>query len=164
LWGIFHFTGTNHGAIVKKGNEMKRTLIITTTLAALTIPSVGPLLANQSGAGSGEKSQTEALKFLAAEVSLQQATDIALEQVAGTLSAIGFEDEDGRGLYEATIVAADGATSLVKIDASTGAVLGSGLVALIDDETDDDEDDEGDEGWEAGDEDDNDDQNDGDDA
>ena len=74
--------------------------------------------------------------FLASRISLKQATDIALREVPGTVSAVGFNDENGKGVYEAMVVAKDGQSSIVKIDANTGAVLGKGLALLMDDEED----------------------------
>ena len=70
---------------------------------------------------------------------LDEAGKIALREVPGTLAAIGFNDENGKGVYEAMVIGADGQPSIVKIDADTGAVLGKGLAAYFDDEDDDHE-------------------------
>ncbi len=125
---------------------MKRSIITLTTIAALGLSAAGPVFAEQSDNDSNANGQTEAQMFQAAAVSLQQATDIAMKEVPGTLAGIGFNDENGVGVYEAVIVGADGAESIVKIDANTGAVLGKGLASVMDDEGDDENETENGEG------------------
>lgn len=112
---------------------MKRQLILTTVLTAMSISGAGLAMA-ASGENAG---MTESQMFQAAKVSLDQATQITLKEVPGALSAIGFNDENGKGVYEAMIVGANGQASIVKIDADTGAVLGKGLASNFDDEDDD---------------------------
>lgn len=116
---------------------MKRSIITLTTIAALGLSAASPVLAQQSDNDTTANGQTEAQMFQAAAVSLQQATDIAMKEVPGMLAGIGFNDENSVGVYEAVIVGADGAESIVKIDANTGAVLGKGLASVMDDEGDD---------------------------
>ncbi len=110
---------------------MKRNALILTTIALL---GATPMAALAQEANESANSATEAQMFASAKVSLQQATDLALTTVPGTLSAIGFNAENGVGVYEATIIAADGTSSIVKIDANTGAILASGQSALMGDE------------------------------
>tara|TARA_R110002124_G_scaffold67294_4_gene182837 strand:+ start:529 stop:921 length:393 start_codon:yes stop_codon:yes gene_type:complete len=112
---------------------MKRIALIMVTVSGL---AAAPLAA-VAQSDTAKTGPTEAQMFLKAKVSLQKATDIALKEIPGTLSGIGFNDENGKGLYEAHIVAADGQSSTIKIDADTGAVLSKGLASLMDDEEND---------------------------
>jgi len=114
---------------------MQRKLIIATVLTAIGISGANVALAQDNGENQAADVPQEQL-FLAATVSLDQASQIALKEVPGTLAAIGYNDENGQGLYEASVIGADGQTSIVKIDANTGAVLVSGLESMMDDESD----------------------------
>lgn len=125
---------------------MQRKLIITPLLAAIGISGASMAVAESHTENIANDVPQEQL-FMAAKVTLDGATQIALKEVPGTLSAIGFNDENGMGVYEAVIVGADGQSSIVKIDANTGAVLGKGLAANFDDEDGDHE--NGDRGGEA---------------
>jgi len=111
---------------------MKRKLILTGVLTALSISGASLAMA-ESGDNA---SLTELQMFQSAKVSLDKAAQIALKEVPGALSSIGFNDENGQGVYQAMIVGADGQLSIVKIDADTGAVLGKGLASNFDDEED----------------------------
>lgn len=132
---------------------MQRKLIVTSMIAAIGFSAAGVASAQSNGTNNAADVPQEQL-FMAAKVTLDQATQIALKEVPGTLSAIGFNDENGVGVYEAMIVGADGKSSIVKINAETGAVLGKGLASLMDDEGDGGNDeggnDEGGEGGEGG--------------
>jgi len=116
---------------------MKRHTILLTVTTALGLSAAGVALANQTE--TVDSTQTEARMFQAAKISLKGASSIALKEVPGTLSAIGFNDENGRGIYEAIVVTADGSTSIVKIDANSGAVLGKGLASVMNDGQDEGE-------------------------
>jgi uncharacterized membrane protein YkoI len=59
----------------------------------------------------------------AATLTQQQATDIALKQVSGTVKSVELEDNNGTVVYGVQIVDANGKGSDVKVDAKTGAVL-----------------------------------------
>ena len=112
---------------------MKRIALIMVTMSGIAAVPVASLAQSATTTAAG---QSEEQMFLASRISLKQATDIALREVPGTVSAVGFNDENGKGVYEAMVVAKDGQSSIVKIDANTGAVLGKGLALLMDDEED----------------------------
>lgn len=107
---------------------MQRKLIIATVLAAIGVSGAA------MAAGKTNSAATEAQMFQSAKVKLDQAGQIALKQVPGTLAAIGFNDENGKGVYEAMVVDAKGQATIVKIDADSGAVLGSMLASNSDEE------------------------------
>ena len=81
--------------------------------------------------------KAEADLFRAATVTVQTAGQTALTAHPGTLAAVGFNDENGKGVYEALVVDTDGTPWTVKIDAMTGAVLASGQSALMGDDEED---------------------------
>lgn len=109
----------------------RKTLVITTAALLATMP----LMASAAGMDDTELG-ADARVAMATNLSLQEASDRALAQHAGRLAAIGFNDENGRSVFEAMIIGADGKPWLVKIDANTGEVLGQGLASLMDDEGD----------------------------
>ncbi|MEC3863108.1 PepSY domain-containing protein [Mesobacterium sp. TK19101] len=119
---------------------MQRKLILATIVTAIGVTGAG-LAANAGTSNETNDAMTEAQMFQAAKVSLDQASQIALKEVPGTLAAIGFNDENGKGVYEAMVIGADGQPTLVKIDADAGTVLGK-MLASAEDE-DDGENDEG---------------------
>ena len=112
---------------------MKRIAMIMVTMSGIAAVPVAALAQSTAATTAGE---SEEQMFLESRISLKQATDIALKEVPGTVSAVVFNDENGKGVYEAMVVAKDGQSSIVKIDADTGAVLGKGLASLMDDEED----------------------------
>jgi uncharacterized membrane protein YkoI len=59
----------------------------------------------------------------AATLTQQQAIDIALKNVSGTVKSAELEDENGTVVYGVHIVDANGKGSDVKVDAKTGNVL-----------------------------------------
>lgn len=116
---------------------MQRKLILASMLAFAGLAGAGGAMAQstaQSTTQNGTADVSQEQLFMSAKVSLDQAKQIALKQVPGTISAIGFNDENGMGVYEATVVGADGTASIIKIDANTAAVLASGQASLIGDE------------------------------
>lgn len=117
---------------------MQRKLILASVMTAIGISGASLALAAGNNAGNST-AMTEAQMFQAAKVKLDEAGKIALREVQGTLAAIGFNDENGKGVYEAMVIGADGQPSIVKIDADTGAVLGKWLAANFDDEDGDHE-------------------------
>jgi uncharacterized membrane protein YkoI len=121
---------------IKKENDMKRSLITLATITTFGLLTAGPIMANQSDNDINANGQTEVQMFQAAAISLQQASDLALKEISGSLAEIGFNDENGIGVYEATIIGTDGTESIVKIDANTGATLGKGLAYVMDEEDD----------------------------
>jgi uncharacterized membrane protein YkoI len=61
----------------------------------------------------------------AAQITKQQAIDVALKQVSGTVKEAALEDENGVIVYNVHIVDANGKGSEVKVDAKTGSVTKS---------------------------------------
>lgn len=112
---------------------MQPKLILATSLAVLSFSSAGGAFA-QTSTQNGTADVPQEQLFMSAKVTLDQAKQIALKEVPGTVSAIGFNDENGAGVYEATVVDANGQASIVKIDANTAAVLAKGQASLIGDE------------------------------
>lgn len=111
---------------------MKRTARFLMAMASLSVVPMAALAETHSASSA----QSEAQMFAAAKLSLNQASDIALKEIPGKLAAVGFNDENGKGVYEATIHTADGQMSIVRIDANTGAILGKGLASVMDEEGD----------------------------
>ena len=74
-------------------------------------------------------------------VSLQQAADAALVARQGRLAALSFDDENDRAAWEAVVIAPDGQSWTVMIDANSGDVFASGLSSGMgdDDEGEDDD-------------------------
>jgi len=95
-------------------------------LTSATLVVVTPLLAHAE-----PMDRAEAQMFQSATVSLEQAGQSALKVHTGDLAAVSFNDEDGRGIYETTVVGADGEPWTVKIDAKTGEILASGVTAMM---------------------------------
>lgn len=120
---------------------MKRNLILATVLAAAGASAAGLAMAAGTSTTEG-KAQTELQLFQSAKVNLDAASQIALREVPGALAGIGFNDEDGRGVWEARVLGAGNQPSIVKIDADNGAVLDKGPASQFA-EDDDHEDDHG---------------------
>ena len=74
--------------------------------------------------------------FSSAPIKLDQAGQIALKAAPGELAAIGFNDENGIGVYEASVVAKDGTVTVLKIDARSGKVLATASSSSIGSEQD----------------------------
>lgn len=101
------------------------------SIKSLALISVALLGVAGAAAVAEPMDHAEAEMFRSAKVSLQQASDTAVRAHAGSLAGIVFNDEDGRGVYEATVVEEGGAPWTVKIDANTGVVLASGLTSMM---------------------------------
>jgi len=80
--------------------------------------------------------QSELDMFRSASLTIQQASDAALQAHAGTLAAVAFGDENGRAAYEAVVIGGDGQPWTVLIDAKTGEVFASALSSSMDDHED----------------------------
>jgi hypothetical protein len=80
--------------------------------------------------------QSELDMFRTASLSIQQASDVALQAHAGTLAAVAFGDENGRAAYEALVIGGDGQPWTVLIDAKTGEVFASALTSSMEDHED----------------------------
>ena len=94
-------------------------------------------------------------------LSIEQVIEIALDEVPGEVQELEMETEDGFKVWEVEILAADGSSIEVEIDAQTGDVLEIDTEDRNDEDdySEDDEDDEGDDDDDE-DEDDEDDDND----
>ncbi len=68
-----------------------------------------------------------------AKVTLAGAGELALKEHPGSLAGIGFNDENGRGVYEARVPGALGQTWIIKLDAETSETLAMGDTVLIGD-------------------------------
>lgn len=92
--------------------------------------------------------QSELDMFRSASLTIQQASDAALQAHAGTLAAVAFGDENGRAAYEAVVIGGDGQPWTVLIDAKTGEVFASALSSSMNDHEDqgDSQDEEGHDG------------------
>ena len=94
-----------------------------------TVGLVATLAPFAAMAASGDPQETALMAQ--AKITLAQAGDLALKEHPGTLAEVGFNNENGRGVYEARVPDASGRSYTVKIDAMTGAVLASGDTALM---------------------------------
>ena len=104
------------------------------TLPLATIVIFGPVL------GSQGLSQTNSpIDPSKASISIQQAWDIALGEVSGTVTEIELENERGVLVYDVEVASATGEVEL-QIDAASGQILAKKL----DDDKHDDDDDRGD--------------------
>ncbi len=108
---------------------MKRMFVITAVTAAGL--ALAGLAQASTGGNAGQTGANETQMFLTAPVSLNQAGQIALKAQPGQLAAVGFNDENGAGVYEASVVAKDGSVNLLKIDAQSGKILKNNPVQSI---------------------------------
>lgn len=100
-----------------------KTILTAVTLVAALAPF----------AGSAETSASQEAALMAgAKVTMSQAGDLALKAHPGTLAEVGFNDENGKGIYEAHITDGSGQAYTVKIDAMSGEVLASGQATQMD--------------------------------
>ena len=105
------------------------------TIAALVVSGA----VTAAGTAFGETTDAqERTRFSQAQIDIQQALTIAMEGLDGKVSSIEFESEDGRAVYEAVAVSADGSLSEIVIDAGDGTVIAQG--AYLDDDEVEDED------------------------
>ncbi len=103
---------------------MKTKILIASTLTVLGLTAAGAALASNHG----EQSLAVETQMLhAAKISLDQAKNIAQNAVPGTVSGVSFNDENGKGVWEADIVDAKKQAYTVKIDAMSGKILSQGL-------------------------------------
>lgn len=84
---------------------------------------------------SAEQSNAREIALLqSAAISAQTAAQTALAAHPGTLAAIDFGDENGVGIFEAEIIAADGTEWKVQVDAMTGNIVAQGQASAMDDQ------------------------------
>lgn len=112
---------------------MKTKVLLVSTLALLGVTAAGAALASNH---ASESASTEIHLLKTAKVSLDQAGRTALGAVPGTLMDVGFNDENGKGVYEATVLDAKGQLRRVKVDAMNGQVLAQGMAGAEDGEGD----------------------------
>lgn len=91
------------------------------------------VLAQTATAGDFPDAKAEAALMAQAKITLAGAGDMAVKLHPGTLAEIGFNDENGQGVYEAHVVDGTGKTWIVKIDAVSGDTLAMGDATLIGD-------------------------------
>lgn len=108
-------------------------------ISAFALIAALPLTAAAAGMDE-DHTGPEAQMAMAATVSWQDAGNAALAAHPGTLAALDFGDENGTGIYEVTIFGPDVQPWVVKIDATSGAVLDQGSAAKMEDADDGDED------------------------
>lgn len=119
---------------------MKRKLVLATVLTTMGISGAGFALAETKNA-SEASDQAEVQMFQAAKLDLNGASQKALAAQPGKLMEIGFNDENGKGVWEATILDTKGTAMVLQLDANSGAVLASGPESKF--EADGDHQDEG---------------------
>lgn len=124
---------------------MKRKLILATVVSSIAISGAGLAMAAGSG-GKAKEDMIEAQALQSAKIQLIDASRIALQATPGVLSEMGFEVENGKGVWEASVIAKDGAETDVTIAADTGKIIAKKMAA--DDHEDENGDDDG-EGNEA---------------
>lgn len=95
------------------------------TAAILTAAGFSGLAAVQANAQDAQAGPAEAQMFLSVPIKLDLASQIARQAASGELAAIGFNDENGSAVYEASVVRKDGSVTVLKIDAQNGKVLGT---------------------------------------
>ncbi|MCC0064934.1 MAG: PepSY domain-containing protein [Defluviimonas sp.] len=76
-----------------------------------------------------------------AKLTLQQAADAALKAQQGKLAEVSFHDESKRAAFEAVVIAADGQSWTVMIDANTGEIFDKALTSDMKDKHDGEDDD-----------------------
>ncbi|WP_150526533.1 PepSY domain-containing protein [Roseibium sediminis] len=106
-----------------------RNILIATSLTAIGVSGIGAALADSKDNGPIDPSK--------ASISIQQASDIALGEVSGTVTEIELENERGVLVYDVEVASATGEVEL-QIDAASGQILAK---KLDDDKHDDDDDD-----------------------
>ncbi|MDE3122845.1 MAG: PepSY domain-containing protein [Paracoccaceae bacterium] len=106
------------------------------TVVILSAAGLAGVTAVQASAETVQGGPSEVQMFASAPVKLDQAGQIALKTAPGELAAIGFNDENGTGVYEASVVGKDGTVTVLKIDAQSGKVLGTASGSSIGGEQD----------------------------
>jgi len=115
----------------------KGRLILVSAVVLTSLSGAAAMAASgTAGAQSGEMQpgMTDAQLSQAATLSFDQARVVAMKHLSGKLIALGLNDENGQPVYEASVLGANGQTSIIKIDGATGDVLGQGLAANFGDE------------------------------
>lgn len=103
---------------------MKTRILVASTLALLSLSAAGAAFASTHAEQNGEKTPAaEAQMIHSVKIGLDQAKAIAQKAVPGTVADIGFNDENGRPVWEAQVIDAKGQEHTVKIDAMSGQVL-----------------------------------------
>lgn len=117
---------------------MKHTTLIPILATSLALSGASFAYANEAKGSIDTSMKAEIQLFQAAKISLAKAGEVATGAVPGQLASVGFNDENGTGVYEAVVIAKDGTVSMVKVDATSGALLAKGPVASMGDENDGD--------------------------
>lgn len=114
----------------------KRNTLVTAVVVASAISGV-------SWIAAANANTDEAAQAAKVAIAQDQAVNIALQAVPGTVVESEFESEDGVSLWEIEILDANQQVTEVEVDANTGEILSQ----KVDNDTDEnDEEDEGDTG------------------
>ena len=114
----------------------KRNTLVTAIVVASAISGVSWIAAANANSDKAAQAATVA-------IAQDQAVNIALQAVPGTVVESEFESEDGVSLWEIEILDANQQVTEVEVDANTGEILNQ----KVDNDTDEnDEEDEGDTG------------------
>lgn len=106
--------------------------------ALLTTSLIGGLCL--TGMVIAQDTTTQDTQTTAPTLTMSQAQEIALGQIAGQVVEAELETEDGTQVFEIEIAAADGTYSEVTIDAASGEILAKENNRRDDDDHDDDDD------------------------
>lgn len=79
---------------------------------------------------------SEAALLSGAKLTLADAGALAVQSYAGTLSGVVFGDENGKGVFEAEVLDAQGKFWTIKIDAVTGEILAQGSSDMMEEQAD----------------------------
>lgn len=101
---------------------MKRRLVTFLTAGAVSMAALGGIGAYASDSGGGDRAELQA--FLAAPQDIAAAIKAAEAASGGVAVAAEFDEKRGAGVYEVDTVAR-GRVISVKVDAATGAVIGT---------------------------------------
>jgi uncharacterized membrane protein YkoI len=71
-----------------------------------------------------------------AKLTLVDAGALAVQSHAGLLSSVVFGDENGKGVFEAEVLDAQGQFFTIKIDAATGQILAQGAADMMEEQAD----------------------------
>jgi len=113
---------------------MKRTMIIAATLGTLGASVAGLAHATEAKDTPDTSMKPEIQLLQSSKISLPKAGEIAVDAVKGQLAAVEFNDENGKGVFEATVFGKDGTATKVLVDANSGAVLSKAPMTKMADE------------------------------
>ncbi len=101
--------------------KLEITALVFAVLVGASLIATGPAWSDKKGKHEEEGNVAEMAKE--AKVTVEQAIKTATEKVQGTVVEAELEKKHDKTIWEVEVVAADGKTSEVHIDAITGAVI-----------------------------------------